>query len=558
MSAVPPPYYPETSFATQAQQPIVTAGLPGAQMDGEFANIQTTVNAVRSRLSQIQRDDGALANGIVGFEAMAPEILQFAVSNSIRLRGPWTPNTIYVFDGTKADVFIHEGSTRIVAVSYMSGDDYGILDETFTGALGTPPAVGTIIRDTFTGDGTETEFTMTSDPITTTNVHVYVDGLLKVSGTDFTISGKVVTFAAAPANASVIVTEVGVVTEVVLTTVADGSIITAKLANGSVTTAKLATDAVSTVKLLNGAVTTEKLGAAAVTTDKVENGAITEGKLANGAVSSSKIADGSVSSGKLDSGAVTTAAIATGAVATGSIADAAVATAKITDSAVTTAKINDAAVSTPKLADGAATTVKISDAGVTAAKLSGAQTGAAPVFGARAWATIDGTTAANKTGTYTQTGTVATISVTDHGLRVGHSVFCDFTSGTATDADFTVATVIDANNFTVTRAAATTSGNVTLNFVTIMAQGNISSVTKTATGDYCLNFAADMPNANYALTGSVISNNTTTGVSFVTSKGTSANVAGPIFKKTVSTFAVLTTSASGPLDHKEAYFMILG
>lgn len=558
MSAVPPPYYPEASFATQAQQPIVTAGLPGAQMDAEFVNIQTTVNGVRSRLSQIQRDDGALANGIVGFEAMSPEILQFAVSNSIRLRGPWTPNTIYVFDGTKADVFIHEGATRIVAVSYMSGSDYGILDETFTGALGSPPAVGTIIRDVFAGDGVKTAFDMSTDPITTTNVHVYVNGLLKLAGTDFTISGKVVTFAAAPANASVIVTEVGVVTEVVLTTVADGSIITAKLANGSVTAPKLATDAVTTVKLLNGAVTTDKLATGSVTTDKVENGAITEGKLANSAVTSSKIADGAVSSGKLAPGAVTTAAIATGAVATGSISDAAVATAKITDSAVTTAKINDAAVTTPKLADGAATTVKIADAGITAAKLSGAQTGAAPVFGARAWATIDGTTAANKTGTYTQTGTVVTVSVTAHGLRVGHSVFCDFTSGTATDADFTVATVIDDNNFTVTRAAATTSGNVTLNFVTVVAGGNISSISKTTAGDYCLNFTDDMPNANYAITGNVISNNTSTGVSAVFIKGTNANVAGPVFKKTVSTIAVIMATASGTFDHKEATVVIFG
>ena len=62
--------------------------------------------------------------------------------------------------------------------------------------------------------------------------------------------------------------------------------------------------------------------------------------------------------------------------------------------------------------------------------------------------------------TYSQSTTTITITSTAHGLAVGDYVFLDFTSGTATDGTYVVATAA-ANSFTVTSAtSATTSGNV--------------------------------------------------------------------------------------------------
>jgi len=68
-----------------------------------------------------------------------------------------------------------------------------------------------------------------------------------------------------------------------------------------------------------------------------------------------------------------------------------------------------------------------------------------------------------KTGTYSQSGTTVTISITSHGVAVGDELTIDFTSGSAVDGVFVVVTSADSNTFTVTAAAsATNSGNVSI------------------------------------------------------------------------------------------------
>jgi len=68
-----------------------------------------------------------------------------------------------------------------------------------------------------------------------------------------------------------------------------------------------------------------------------------------------------------------------------------------------------------------------------------------------------------KTGTYSQSGTTVTITITNHGLAIGDVVTIDYTSGSATDGDFAIATTTDDNTFTVTAASsATNSGNVSV------------------------------------------------------------------------------------------------
>tara|TARA_R100000734_G_C3309132_1_gene99791 strand:+ start:222 stop:788 length:567 start_codon:yes stop_codon:yes gene_type:complete len=68
-----------------------------------------------------------------------------------------------------------------------------------------------------------------------------------------------------------------------------------------------------------------------------------------------------------------------------------------------------------------------------------------------------------KTGTYSQSGTTVTISITSHGVAIGDVLTIDYTSGSATDGDFAVASVTSDDGFTVTAAAsATNSGNVSI------------------------------------------------------------------------------------------------
>ena len=68
-----------------------------------------------------------------------------------------------------------------------------------------------------------------------------------------------------------------------------------------------------------------------------------------------------------------------------------------------------------------------------------------------------------KTGTYSQSTTTVTITITQHGVGIGDVLTIDYTSGSATDGDFVVASVTTDDVFTVTAAAsATNSGNVSI------------------------------------------------------------------------------------------------
>jgi predicted phage tail protein len=71
---------------------------------------------------------------------------------------------------------------------------------------------------------------------------------------------------------------------------------------------------------------------------------------------------------------------------------------------------------------------------------------------------VRGTT--STAGTYSQTTTTITVTSTAHGLSAGALVYLDFTTGTATDGSYVVATAA-TNTFTVTSTTSTTtSGNV--------------------------------------------------------------------------------------------------
>lgn len=63
-------------------------------------------------------------------------------------------------------------------------------------------------------------------------------------------------------------------------------------------------------------------------------------------------------------------------------------------------------------------------------------------------------------GTYSITSNVCTVTATAHNLVVGQKVRLSFTSGTATSGVYTVASVINANSYTVALTTANTTGNV--------------------------------------------------------------------------------------------------
>lgn len=77
MSAPPTPYERQFNF-TSFEQSHPSKPKPGASLDAEFNAVKTALDTTQSRLAQIQRDDGALANECVTFDAL-DEDLQDAI-----------------------------------------------------------------------------------------------------------------------------------------------------------------------------------------------------------------------------------------------------------------------------------------------------------------------------------------------------------------------------------------------------------------------------------------------------------------------------------------------
>lgn len=118
----------------------------------------------------------------------------------------------------------------------------------------------------------------------------------------------------------------------------------------------------------------------------------------------------------------------------------------------------------------------------------------------QAWVNFNGTSSAALTGTYSQTGSTITVTITGHGLTAGQAVWLSFTSGTATTTGFVVATVTSSSVFTVTAGdSKTTTGNVTATRRTIRASYNVSSVAYLAIGDYWVNLSTAMSDPSYAV-----------------------------------------------------------
>ena len=66
----PPPYSPQHSFISD----VTTGTFPGQQLDVEFNDAKTTTDAISANLKLIQRDDGALANGLVTYDSLSANV----------------------------------------------------------------------------------------------------------------------------------------------------------------------------------------------------------------------------------------------------------------------------------------------------------------------------------------------------------------------------------------------------------------------------------------------------------------------------------------------------
>jgi hypothetical protein len=91
--------------------------------------------------------------------------------------------------------------------------------------------------DNFSGNGSTTAFTLTSDPSTENNTAVYISGVYQQKNT-YSVSGTTLTFSTAPPTGTANI-EVAYSTPLAIGTPSDGTVTTAKLVDANVTPAKL-------------------------------------------------------------------------------------------------------------------------------------------------------------------------------------------------------------------------------------------------------------------------------------------------------------------------------
>lgn len=123
----------------------------------------------------------------------------------------------------------------------------------------------------------------------------------------------------------------------------------------------------------------------------------------------------------------------------------------------------------------------------------------------KAWVNFNGTasgTWAGGTSTVSRTSgsTTATVTTTTaHGLVTGNNVY----ALTGVAAGSYAVTVLTSTTFTITTVATTvlTAASITFAVNTIKASYNVSSVVDNGVGDYAINFANAMVDANYSIAG---------------------------------------------------------
>ena len=401
-------------------------------------------------------------------------------------------------------------------------------------ASGSGAAPATVTRQTFSGTGSQTAFTLASAPGGLGNsAQVYINGIYQQRST-YTIGGTTLTFSEAPIAGTDNIEFVNFVTNDVGTT--DAALVTyTPLGTGA--TQRVASDKFGELRSVkdfgatgNGVTNDAAAFTAAWNACNPSPVFVPSGTYAIGsAVSGSFITNGGVTitgAGSVNSISSygLNAAIAGNATVTGNLTisgsmignetitgDLEVSGGDITTTNPTATVFNTNA--TTLNAGGAATTVNL---GATAGtvrvgnlSMNAGYGSIAPVYGCRAWVQFNGSNAGTAPGgtctaTRSSGSTTCTITTsTAHGYLPGSFVR---TSNTAIDTaigTYVIQTVPSATTFTVTTTAtgALSAVSVTFAVLQINASANITSVIDASlnNGDYIVNFATAMPDANYAV-----------------------------------------------------------
>ena len=400
MSQFPATYIPGSSFTALAELPILTNGLPGPQLDGEFTRMGLSVNQTIGRLGELQQDDGRLRQSSVNLASLNAEVLAILAAGGVTPRvltegeqyspgdlisNPWDSLTItgsfspdlpeslpfrglddngFIFF-SDAPAFIEDQDfTRV----YRIGDRWRI-HRWQSGASG--PSQGWMSA---AGDEASPDIAVSWEPDPDTNIEVtgepIIGAITRTLGTylcisqhntygGFAFNAPRWALIAAPPQAGILTTDEFTGTGAQTAFVLSVTPITKDNTQVFIDGLYVHKDAYT----LSG--TTVLFGIAPLNGELIE--VISGTPTASTVVT---VTDGSITAAKLAANAVTAAAIAAGAVGVDELANLSVTTSKLAAESVTAEKLANFSISPDKLAPNSVTAGKIAAGAVASASLA--------------------------------------------------------------------------------------------------------------------------------------------------------------------------------------------
>lgn len=111
----PPQFLRQHNF-TDFSAANPTTQQSGVWLDDELNAAKVTLDALNTNIAEIQRDDGALFNGIVTYDSLSNTVKALLGTN-VNPRGAWVTATSYA----KMDMVDHSGSTYLCPTAHTSG-----------------------------------------------------------------------------------------------------------------------------------------------------------------------------------------------------------------------------------------------------------------------------------------------------------------------------------------------------------------------------------------------------------------------------------------------------
>ena len=156
------------------------------------------------------------------------------------------------------------------------------------------------IIDTFSGTGSATVFgQLTRAPASVASIAVYISGVYKTPGVDYTLNGDLILFTTAPGSGT---------NNIVVHHMGNGSA-TQVPPDGSVTTPKLAANSVRSNNILAGVITSNHIAVGAITGNLIPIGAITANQIVTRAITGNVIGLNSVAGNNIVAASLTSNAM---------------------------------------------------------------------------------------------------------------------------------------------------------------------------------------------------------------------------------------------------------